>query len=281
VSAERRSFGKGFDGVADDYARERPTYPEELVDAACRGLEAGDRVLEIGCGPGKLTASLLARGLAVDALDPAPNMLRVAREVAPGARYLEGRFEDAALEAPYAAVFSAAAFHWVDPAVGWAKAADVLRPGGFIALIQHCPVAHADTAADDEALLGALRDVAPELADEFPPTRELATIETGVAERRDNISAVWTWLGGIDMTVPDPPFMDVGFTSVPVIRTFTADELGALMRTTSLAWRLGTQRADALDAANRRAIASLGGVARSSELVVLVTGRAGSRRAGL
>src|SRR4051812_33720160 len=100
--SERRRYGAGFDAVADDYARERPTYPDELIDAACEGLRPGDRVLEIGCGTGQLTASLLARGLAVDALDRAPNMLRIARTVAPEARYREGRFEDLRLpELPY------------------------------------------------------------------------------------------------------------------------------------------------------------------------------------
>jgi SAM-dependent methyltransferase len=274
VSEARRSYGKGFDGVADAYARARPTYPEELIDAACGTLRTGDRVLEIGCGTGQLTAPLLARGLAVDALDPAPNMLRLAREAAPQAHFIEGRFEDLVLpESEYAAAFSASEFHWIDPEIGWAKAAGVLRPGGVFALIQHCALSRPETAADDEALLGALASVAPEIAAELPPVRDYAKIVAGVDERRANISDVWTWLGGIDMAVTETSFTDVRLASAPVIREFTADQLAALLRTTSMAFRLGPEGIEALDAANRRAIAALGGVARSSELVVLVTGR--------
>ncbi len=35
----------------------------------------------------------------------------------------------------YALVVSATAFHWVDPEVGWTKAARLLRPGGWLALL--------------------------------------------------------------------------------------------------------------------------------------------------
>ena len=53
----------------------------------------------------------------------------------PAVQFVNAQFEDAPLpREQFQAVFSASAFHWVDPAVSWQKAADVLVPGGTLAL---------------------------------------------------------------------------------------------------------------------------------------------------
>src|SRR6201993_723061 len=131
--AEARRYGTVFDEVADEYDRTRPLYPDALVDRACEvaGLGSGDPVLEIGCGTGQLTRSLVARGLRVTAVEPGGNLLRLAGQnlAGPGpglgsgsVEFVNARFEDAALPSGYfRAAFSASALHWVDPAVGWRK----------------------------------------------------------------------------------------------------------------------------------------------------------------
>ena len=68
-------------------------------------LRPGERVLELGCGPGELTAGLLGRGAQVDAVDVSDDMLRDAMRRAPGAsfeqadlvRYVPRRKYDAVL----------------------------------------------------------------------------------------------------------------------------------------------------------------------------------------
>src|SRR4029077_1547677 len=114
-----RRFGKVLDEIAGEYDRRRPTYPDELVDQACRvaGIGSGDHVLEVGCGSGQLTRGLVARGLRVTALEPRPSLLPLARQNLPGAgdvEFVNAQFEDASLpREKFQAVFSASAFHWI------------------------------------------------------------------------------------------------------------------------------------------------------------------------
>ena len=277
----RRRYAQVFDDVAEEYDRERPSYPDELIDAACRiaGLSAGDRVLEVGCGTGLLTASLVARGLRVDAVDPGANMLRLARRrVGSNAQvhFHQGRFEEVALpEGAFAAAFSATAFHWIDPEVGWARAAGLLAPSGVLALLQNSNVWAAATIDDWRALHAALVKVAPEIAAPWPEPRDADTIVSGARARSDNISAVWSWIGRHELTVPVAAglFDDVQTTVVPVETEQTAAQLNAYFRTTSLYRRLEPGQREALEAENRRVVERAGGVVRSSELGVLVTGR--------
>ena len=267
MTEEQRRYGGTFDQVADDYARERPTYPDEIVDAACAGAR---HVLEVGCGTGQLTAALVARGLSVHAIDPAPNMLRLAARLE-NATFEQARFEDFEPATSYDAVLSASAFHWVDPTVSWDRAAAALKPGGKLGLIQYVGVATPETAEYDAALLAALERVAPEIAATWPRPRNVAALRAGVHERRDNISAVWAWLTSKPLAVPETAFGEVSLTLVPVIREHTADELEALLRTTAFRFQLGEERATALMAENRRVIDGLGGTARWAAAAVLVT----------
>ena len=161
----RGTAGEVFDAVAEAYDRERPSYPDELIDAACSiaALRAGSRVLEVGCGTGKLTEALAERGLVVDAVDPGANMIAFARKRVRDCRHRQfhlGRFEEVPLpEQVFDAVFSAAAFHWIDPEIGWAKAARCLRPGGTLALIMHISYREERTAETTKRCMRCSRSI--------------------------------------------------------------------------------------------------------------------------
>ena len=178
-----------FDRAADEYERARPSYPASLVDTACgaAGLSPGSPVVEVGCGTGKLTVALAERELRVEAIDPGSRLLEIARRNTKGSsvRFRVGRFEDVDLpEGVFDAVFSSAAFHWVDPEVGWSKAANVLRSGGVLALFTH--VRSGTDAGARARLRDAWQQVVPEAASW--PSRDAATIWKGAEERRTNVS---------------------------------------------------------------------------------------------
>src|SRR5215475_13901449 len=218
-----RRYGKVFDEIADEYDRRRPTYPDELIDQACQvaGLTGGDHVLEVGCGSGQLTRSLLARGLRVTAVEPGKSLVALARKNLEGAgevEFVNAQFEDALLpREQFQAVFSASAFHWVDPKVSWQKAAEVLVPGGALALVQYFGLEEPRSKPDQEAALAAMRKVAPDIAANWPAYRDLDATLAGVEERQGNVSQAWAWLGSYDLAqdYAGPLFGDVQVALMP------------------------------------------------------------------
>jgi SAM-dependent methyltransferase len=279
-----RSYGKVFDNVAAEYDRNRPPYPDALVDRACKvaGLGDGDRVLEIGCGTGQLTRSLLARGLRVTALEPGDRLIGVAEENLRDAGNVElvhARLEDAQLSrGSYAAVLCASAIHWVDPDVSWQKIADALAPGGTLALIQYFGLQEQRSVDDQQALLSALRKHAPEIAATWPTYRDLDDTIAGVHERRRNVADVWGWLGSYEIgrDYAEELFDDLQLATVPTLVERTADQLNALLGTMSFWARLSAEQREALAAENQLLEESLGRPIRASTAAVLVTAQRNS-----
>jgi SAM-dependent methyltransferase len=276
-----RSYGKVFNEVAVEYNRNRPTYPDTLVDQACEvaGIRDGDRVLEIGCGTGQLTRSLLARGLHVTALEPGDQLIRVAEENLKDAgdvEFVHARLEDMQLpRESYEAVFSASAIHWVDPDLSWRKIADALAPGGTLALIQYFSLQEQRSVDDQEALLSALRKHAGEIAATWPTYRNLDCTIAGVQERHRNVADAWGWLGSYDIgrDYAADLFDDLRLATVPTFIERTADELGALLGTMSFWARLSAEERDALVNENHALQERLGRPIRASTVAALLTAR--------
>lgn len=126
-----------FDRVGSGYDA-RPGYPEAVFEllAARWGLRPGARVVEIGPGTGQATIPLLDRGARVTAVEPGAALAAILRERLAGrAEVVEAPFETAVLGATaYDLVVAATSFHWVDPAAGGKRAADLLRDGGWLVL---------------------------------------------------------------------------------------------------------------------------------------------------
>lgn len=127
--------GRTYDRVADPMTRWGTTVLERLP------LRGDDRVLDAGCGSGRVTEQLLERlgpdGRVV-ALDGSPSMVAAARErLAPFGDRVEYVVADLGqplpIEGPVDAILSTATFHWVpDHDALFRHLAAVLRPGGWL-----------------------------------------------------------------------------------------------------------------------------------------------------
>jgi SAM-dependent methyltransferase len=124
-----------FGEIAAQYDAARPSYPDALFETIVDHgrLRGGDTALEIGAGTGKATRGFLTRGIDVCALEPSPGMAAVLR--GNGVDIEETTFEawDAGGRT-FSLVYAAQAWHWVQSADRYEKAASVLAARGTIAL---------------------------------------------------------------------------------------------------------------------------------------------------
>jgi SAM-dependent methyltransferase len=153
---QARQVAESFGPEAERYDRARPRYPDALIEriaAASPGLD----VLDVGCGTGISSRQFQAAGCRVLGIDPDAQMAAFARN-----RGLEAevsKFEDwYPAGRTFDAVVAGMTWHWVDPVAGAAKAAQVLRPGGRLAVFWYV---FQPPPALGEAFAAAYRRVLP------------------------------------------------------------------------------------------------------------------------
>ena len=158
--------------TASDYAK-NGRFVQELAGPIFHMLEAkpGERILDLGCGDGALTAEIRALGADVLGVDLSEELLAVARMKGLAVRKVDGHALDFVSE--FDAVFSNAALHWMrKPKLVIAGVARALRPRGrFVGELG----GHGNVAAIGTAIraIGARRGADPNLtAPWFFPTPE-------------------------------------------------------------------------------------------------------------
>jgi SAM-dependent methyltransferase len=126
-----------FGSVAECYERYRLDYPNELVDTVLRYAGRPVRTaLEVGAGTGKATRLFASRGIEVTALEPDADMAHVLDRATRGlpVRPVVSTFEEFRIESRFDLVYAAAAWHWTSPVARWARAVELLAPGGVLVL---------------------------------------------------------------------------------------------------------------------------------------------------
>jgi SAM-dependent methyltransferase len=135
---EASQASQRFAAQALDYDRYRPRYPESIFDDIMEiaGLAPGAKAIEVGAGTGIATEPLVRRGLAVTAIEPAAEMVAVAKsKLADRAQIFVGRFEDYSTQGHVQLISSFNAWHWVEPGIAVDRAAQLIEPRGCLALI--------------------------------------------------------------------------------------------------------------------------------------------------
>jgi len=150
-----RAMAESFGVDPDRYDRARPRYPADLV-ARVLAAAPGTDVLDVGCGTGIAARQFQAAGCTVLGVEPDARMAEWARRRGLAVEVSTFEAWDPAGRA-FDAVVAGTTWHWVDPVVGAAKAAQALRPGGRLALFWYVfqppsDLADAFTAAYRRAL---------------------------------------------------------------------------------------------------------------------------------
>ena len=166
-----------FDVAADAYDRFMGRYSRVLspVFADFVGVRTGQRVLDVGCGPGALTTELVHRlgPASVAAVDPSEPFVAAARERHPGVDVRRSSAEDIPHpDGAFDVVMAQLVVHFMrDPVAGLAEMARVTRPDGLVAACvwdfagERAPISafwqaarEADTQVQDESDLGGARE---------------------------------------------------------------------------------------------------------------------------
>lgn len=246
-----------FRATVPYYSRYRLNYPDSLIARVIEivELKPGDRVMDLGCGPGLLAILFAKAGMRVTGVDPEPDMLAAARAAASEAGVqLDLRqgssFALPADNEPFDLIVMGRAFHWMDGRATLVALDGRVAKGGALAFFDDD---HPRTA--ENAWRFALRDI----ANRFGRTRLHHIVQASSAEFRSRHALLL-----------DSAFSCLEGVSAYVRRDVTADEVVGLafsLSTTSRE-RLG-ERAQAFEDELRLALAEISPEGRFIEIAEL------------
>jgi SAM-dependent methyltransferase len=224
--AREREAVTAFAGVAEAYERYRVPYPDGVFDWILGeyALDGRGRLLDVGCGTGYICLPLSAWFEDVVAIDPEPDMLRVAaraarERAAKNVRFLCLRAEDVPQAlAPLRLVTFGNSFHWINRFEVANALFPLIAPGGGLVAIASSSV-WAGREPWKLTLLDTMNSwLGPEL------TRRATVGRLPAAPRHQDV------LG-------ETPFGELGVVNVVQRHTWTTETLVGLLYSSSLQMR--------------------------------------------
>lgn len=136
MTESQRERRQVFGEAAEQYDAARPGYPADLVTDVLAYADPGP-ALEIGAGTGKAAVAFAARGVDLTCLEPDPRMAEMLQRRCrpyPAVSVIVSSFEAWRPDRRFVLLYSAQAWHWVDPNRRTDLAAAALAAGGALAL---------------------------------------------------------------------------------------------------------------------------------------------------
>lgn len=180
-----------WDLVAEGYSEASVEYFRRFSDAALDMVAPGegDRLLDVGCGPGTLALAVAGRVAAIDALDFSENMIAILRQRAADAGLTnispllgDGQnlpYEDGTFDAAFS-MFGLMFFP--DRAKGYGEIYRTLKSGGRVCVSSWAPVAQSPLM---QVMFGALRAINPDIPEPKTNIDSLENPDLLVAELAD------------------------------------------------------------------------------------------------
>lgn len=160
-----------FKSVITDYEAARPGYPDALFRDILAYSDRTERkdILEIGAGPGQASDYFTREGFQLTALEISQEQVEyLENKYADHPNFKAGcsRFEQfTSDDETFDLIFSATAFHWIAPEVGYPKAYRLLRRGGVLAVFWHLASILEPQTGMLQQIRAIYREIAPELDD--------------------------------------------------------------------------------------------------------------------
>ena len=180
-----RHVAESFGADPERYHRNRPRYPQDLVERIIAASPGRD-LLDVGIGTGVSALPFQAAGCRVLGVEADARMADFARRV--GFDVEVAKFEDwDPVGRTFDAIIAGMTWHWIDPAAGATKAAGLLRPDGRLAVFWNIGQPPPDLAGEFSEVY---RRVLPDTPFARAPSDPLAAYELLFTKAANEIQQV-------------------------------------------------------------------------------------------